>query len=113
MSGIAEMAPFTDDIKGSFDFFRRLLGTDPVAEWPEGATFAVGDVTVLVDDRIVGMDDGPPSEDRFAIAAADLDEACSGLPGSRAFLVEPRERLWGLSAYLRDPHGRLVELTHQ
>ncbi len=58
------------------------------------------------------MDGGPPNEDHFALAVDDLDGACEELRSEGVtFLVEPRDYPWGRSAYLRDPDGRLVELT--
>jgi len=39
-------------------------------------------------------------------------DACEELRGRGfAFLVEPRDYPWGRPAYLRDPDGRLVELS--
>lgn len=114
MSGIAEIALFTDDVEGSLAFYRLILRAEPVAEWPGGALFAAGDVKVLLHDRAASMDPGPPNEDHFAVAAADLDDACATLRArGLSLLVEPREFPWGRSAYLRDPDGRLVELTQQ
>jgi catechol 2,3-dioxygenase-like lactoylglutathione lyase family enzyme len=58
------------------------------------------------------MADGPPNEDHFAIAVDDLDGTCAALgENGLGFLVAPRDYPWGRSAYLRDPDGRLVELT--
>jgi len=112
VSAIAEVAFFTDDLEGTLTFYRLVLGTDPVAEWPGGAIYAVGDVKVLVHDWTSGMEGGPPNEDHVAVAVRDLDAACAGLRAcGLSLLVEPREFPWGRSAYLRDPDGRLVELT--
>lgn len=111
MSGLAEIALFTDDVEGVAAFYRELVGAPPVAEWPGGALFAVGDGKLLVHERAGAMADGPPNEDHFAIAVEDLDAACAALSeGGLKLLVEPRDYPWGRSAYLRDPDGRLVEL---
>jgi catechol 2,3-dioxygenase-like lactoylglutathione lyase family enzyme len=108
---LTEIAVFTDDVPSSSEFYRGLLG-EPVAEWPGGTLFAVGDGKLLVHERAGAIDDGPPNEDHFAVAVDDLDGACAALSASgRAFLAEPRDYPWGRSAYLRDPDGRLVELA--
>lgn len=58
------------------------------------------------------MEDGPPNEDHFAVGVTGLDAACEELrERGVGFLVEPRDYPWGRSAYLRDPDGRLVELS--
>jgi predicted enzyme related to lactoylglutathione lyase len=114
VSAVREVALFSDDVDGSVRFYSLLLGTAPVADWPGGAIFDVGDVKILVHDRRARMTDGPPNEDHIAIAVDDLDTRCEELR-SRAgvVLVEPREYPWGRSAYVRDTDGRLVELTEQ
>ena len=89
-----------------------MLGATPVAEWPGGAIFAVGDAKILVHERTATMKGGPPNEDHFALSVVDLDGFCSALLlAGYAFVVEPREYAWGRSAYLRDPDGRLLELA--
>lgn len=112
MSGIREIALFTDDVAGAAAFYRELLGTGPAAEWPGGALFSVGTGKLLVHERSAAMPDGPPNEDHFALAVENLDPICAALvEAGLTLLVEPREYPWGRSAYLRDPDGRLVELA--
>ena len=112
MTGIAEIAIFTDDVETTSVFYRHLVDATPLSEWPGGATFAIGDGRLLVHERTPDMHDRPPNEDHFAIAVDDLDEACVKLSSrGLALLVEPRDYPWGRSAYLRDPDGRLVELA--
>jgi catechol 2,3-dioxygenase-like lactoylglutathione lyase family enzyme len=112
MTGIAEIALFTDDVAGVSAFYRGVLGAAPVAEWPGGMLFALGEGKLLVHERAAAMRDGPPNEDHFALSVSDLDGACSVLVSDGlALLVEPRDYSWGRSAYLRDPDGRLVELA--
>ena len=114
MSGIAEIALFTDDAEAHIAFYRALLASEPVAEWPGGAIFPAGDARVLVHDRSPGMAGGPPNEDHFAVQVKDLDATCAELRNRGiALLVDPRDFPWGRSAYLRDPDGRLVELAQQ
>lgn len=112
MTEVVEVALFTDDVEAGVAFYRLLLDAEPAAEWPGGAVFAAGGAKVLIHDRAAGMDGGPPNEDHVAVSAADLDAACERLRARGiALLVEPRSFPWGRSAYLRDPDGRLVELT--
>ncbi len=112
MSAIGEIALFTDDVDAVASFYRGLTGAAPVAEWPGGALFAIGEGKLLVHERGAGMTDGPPNEDHFAVAVDDLDATCSALSDAgTTCLVAPRDYAWGRSAYLRDPDGRLVELT--
>jgi catechol 2,3-dioxygenase-like lactoylglutathione lyase family enzyme len=109
---VAEIAIFTDDVPGVSAFYRSLVGSPPVAEWPGGALFAVGGAKILIHERNAAMADGPPNEDHFALSVADLEVACKALrAGGCELLLEPREYSWGRSAYLRDPDGRLVELA--
>jgi catechol 2,3-dioxygenase-like lactoylglutathione lyase family enzyme len=112
VTGISEIALFTDDVASVASFYRQVLGAGPIAEWPGGALFGIGTGKLLVHERASAMPDGPPNEDHFAISVADLDAAWSALAHSDlTLLVEPREYPWGRSAYLRDPDGRLVELA--
>jgi catechol 2,3-dioxygenase-like lactoylglutathione lyase family enzyme len=112
MKRIAEIALFTDDVPGVAAFYRTVLGAAPVGEWPGGALFAVGDAKLLVHERAAALPDGPPNDDHFALAVADLDVASSALTDAGAsLLIPPTDYPWGRSAYLRDPDGRLVELT--
>lgn len=109
---IVEVALFTDDVPALRAVYEQLLETAPEAEWPGGAVFAVAGAKVLVHERAAAIDDGPPNEDHFALGVADLDRACEQLRANGTkLLVEPREYPWGRSAYLRDPDGRLVELS--
>ena len=112
MRSLGEVALFTDDVESVAAFYRGLIGAEPVADWPGGAIFAVGDGKLLVHERAAASGDGPPNEDHFAIVVDDLDEACADLVSQGlGLLVEPRDYPWGRSAYLRDPDGRLVELA--
>jgi catechol 2,3-dioxygenase-like lactoylglutathione lyase family enzyme len=112
MKSLGEIALFTDDVDAAATFYRGLIDAPPVAEWPGGAIFAVGDAKLLVHERAAAMDDGPPNEDHFAMSIDDLDATCTKLVSAGfTFLVGARDYPWGRSAYLRDPDGRLVELT--
>ena len=112
MREIVEVALFTADVEAAKAFYGDLLATRPEAEWPGGAIFAAGSAKLLLHDRGDGPEGGPPNEDHFALAVRALDDTCRELDGRGfALLVEPRDYPWGRSAYLRDPDGRLVELS--
>lgn len=107
-----ELALFTDDVAAARRFYELLLDGPPVAEWPGGAIFAAGEVKVLVHERADADADGPANEDHFAVGVPDVDRACDELRAAGLeLLVEPRDYPWGRSAYLRDPDGRMVELS--
>jgi catechol 2,3-dioxygenase-like lactoylglutathione lyase family enzyme len=112
MTGVTEIALFTDDVTSVSAFYRDLVGAAPVAEWPGGAIFSAGSAKILVHERSGALEDGPPNEDHYALAVDDLDAVCEALRANGlALLVEPRDYPWGRSAYLRDPDGRLVEIA--
>ena len=112
MSRIVELAFFTDGLDTVVGFYRRLLEKEPEAEWLGGAIFAVGHAKLLVHERSRSLEDGPPNDDHFALEVQDVDATCGRLRADGLnILVEPRDFPWGRSAYLRDPDGRLVELT--
>ena len=107
-----EIALFTDDVAAVRRFYELLLGGAPEAEWPGGAIFAAGDLKVLVHERGEPMAGGPANEDHVAVGAPDVDGACDELRAEGLeLLAEPRDYPWGRSAYLRDPDGRMVELS--
>ena len=45
---LSEIALFTDDVDALVDFYRRVLGREPTASWPGGATFDLDGATLLV-----------------------------------------------------------------
>jgi catechol 2,3-dioxygenase-like lactoylglutathione lyase family enzyme len=109
---VVEIALFTDGVEKTSAFYERLLGTAPDAAWPGGAIYAAGGVKVLVHERAGASADGPPNEDHVAIGVSDVDGTCAALRDRGVeLLVDPRDYPWGRSAYLRDPDGRLVELS--
>ncbi len=112
MKDVVEIALFTDDVEAAKRFYVRLLSTPPETEWPGGAIFGAGGTKLLVHERSATIADGLPNEDHFALGVPDLEAACQQLRAQgQVFLVEPGDYPWGRSAYLRDPDGRLVELS--
>jgi catechol 2,3-dioxygenase-like lactoylglutathione lyase family enzyme len=112
MREFVEIALFTDDVEAARGFYEPLVGVRPEVEWPGGAIYAAGAVKLLLHERTGAMEGGPPNEDHVALGVPDVDRSCEELrERGFAFLVEPRDYPWGRSAYLRDPDGRLVELS--
>ena len=101
---VTEIALFTDHVEALVDFYRRVLGREPTASWPGGATFDVDGVTLLVHVRGEPEEGMPPNVDHFAIRVGDVDSEAARLG------TEAKDYDWGRSAYLTDPDGRLVEL---
>ena len=101
---IAEIALFTEDVDGIVGFYRRVLGREPTASWPGGATFDLDGATMLIHVKGEAQEGMPPNVDHFALRVADVDAEASRLG------VEAKDYDWGRSAYLHDPDGRLVEL---
>jgi catechol 2,3-dioxygenase-like lactoylglutathione lyase family enzyme len=110
VTGLAEIAVFTDDVAAASAFYRGLLG-DPVTEWPGGTLFALGGAKLLVHERAAALDDGPPDEDHFALSVEDL----RGLRGTGRARAHPPRRGARLSVgsvrLPSRPGGRLVELA--
>jgi catechol 2,3-dioxygenase-like lactoylglutathione lyase family enzyme len=109
-----EIALFTDDVAAVRRFYELLLDGTPEAEWPGGAIFAAGEMKILVHERTGGTYGGAVNEDHFAVGVPDVDRACDELRAEGLeLLVAPRDYPWGRSAYLRDPDGRMVELSQK
>jgi catechol 2,3-dioxygenase-like lactoylglutathione lyase family enzyme len=112
VSELVEVALFSDDIEAAKAFYRELLGTAPESDWSGGAIFSAGRAKLLVHESGAAQEHGPPNDDHFALSVADLEAVFDHLRAQGlAFLVAPHDYPWGRSAYLRDPDGRLVELT--
>ena len=79
MRDVVEVALFTDDVAAATRFYRTLLESTRRREWPGGAIFAAGNTKLLVHERSAGVANGPPNEDHFALAAADLEGTCEEL----------------------------------
>lgn len=109
---LSEIATFTDNVAEMAQFYRRLLAAEPVAESPDMAIFMVGTTKVFIHRTYTpGPGDLPP-ENHIAFAVPDVDAACAALTAVGLHLeAPPLDYYWGRSAYVRDPDGRLIELT--
>ena len=94
------------------DFYRRLLGSEPLVQSENMAIFQAGETRIFLHYKYQPSDDELPPENHIAFSIINLDEACSALVGSGIALeIPPASYYWGRSAYLRDPEGRLIELA--
>jgi catechol 2,3-dioxygenase-like lactoylglutathione lyase family enzyme len=118
---IIEIALFTGKVAEHTDFYRRLLGRSPDVEVGGMSEFHLGGVTLRIHDsanspavrRRSAGSSAPPDEDHIAFGVEDLDAATdSAIERGLVFEVGPADFDWGRSAYVRDPDGRLVELSH-
>jgi catechol 2,3-dioxygenase-like lactoylglutathione lyase family enzyme len=109
---LAELATFTDDVEGMTAFYRVLLEAEPVAASADMAIFLSGDTRIFIHRAYIPQPGDLPPENHIAFAVPDVDAVCARLAAA-GFVVEapPAAYDWGRSAYLRDPSGRLIELS--
>jgi len=109
---LTEVAHFTDDVAAMRTFGRRLLDSEPIAESPGMAIFALGRSRILIHQTYASADGELPPEDHIAFAIPDVGAACQRLT-QQGLTVEipPNDYDWGRSAYLRDPDEHLIELS--
>lgn len=111
---LIEIARFTPDVAAMTDFYRALLGCEPVAESDGMAIFLVGQTKVFIHQTYTPDAGELPPENHTAFAVPDVDAACAALTDAGVRLeVEPRDYYWGRSAYLRDPDGHLIEIAQE
>jgi catechol 2,3-dioxygenase-like lactoylglutathione lyase family enzyme len=114
MQKLTEVAFFTDDVSGMTAFYKRLLGSEPVAQSKGMAIFMVGPTKIFIHQAYEAGEGELPPENHFAYSVPDLDQACRSLAAEGLGLeVAPREYYWGRSAYLRDADGHLIELIEE
>jgi catechol-2,3-dioxygenase len=114
MPRLAEIALFTADVPRLTGFYERVLGIAPRSRSESHAFFDVGDTTILI--HLVTDDELPqdaPGGDHVAFAVASQDGVSDALRGSGHEVTGPKDYVWGRSAYVRDPDGRLVEIVQE
>lgn len=112
MTKINEVAYFCEDLQAMARFYRRLLGSDPVAQSEGMAIFLAGETKIFLHRTYQPGSGELPPENHIAFAVTDLQACCDSLTADGYTLeVQPAEYYWGRSAYLRDPAGHLVELS--
>jgi len=109
---LVELAYFTDDVKAMENFYRGLLGAEPVARSDDMAIFMSGQTKIFIHRKYVPTAGELPADNHIAFAVEDVDAACEKLTQQGLTLeVPPQDYYWGRSAYLRDPDGHMVEIT--
>ena len=109
---LTEIAFFTDRVTEMASFYRRLLGTAPVAESDGMAIFMTGDTKIFIHRSYVPAPGDLPPQNHVAFSVEDVDAECVTLTRQGLTLeVPPKDYYWGRSAYLRDPDGHLIEIT--
>jgi predicted enzyme related to lactoylglutathione lyase len=112
MVRLSELAIFTEQVSEVLAFYQAILGRAPEWQSDNGGQFTAGDAQVLVHRAMPEAEGGPPNESHFAFAVPELDSAVESLrTRGHTIVAGPEEYDWGRSAYLRDPDGRLVELS--
>ena len=113
MARVGEVAFFTRDVAGLTAFYERLLDRPPESRSDSHASFDLGGTTLFIHVAGNGGEhDGAPNADHVAIAL-DQDEAAERARAGGADVVGPMDFYWGRSAYLRDPDGRVIELSSE
>ena len=111
---LVEIAFFSDDVEQMVAYYQRLLGVAPVAHSEGMAIFMVGNTKIFIHKKYHPEVGKLPPENHIALAVEDVDAACDILIQHGLTLeVPPQDFYWGRSAYLRDPDGHLVEITHE
>lgn len=112
MNKLVEIALFTNKVDQTVEFYRDLLDSEPEYRGANMAIFDVSGVKLLIHEKGEAAAGMPPNEDHFAFGVQDLDASASAasLKGLQLELA-PELYDWGRSAYLRDPGGRLIELS--
>ena len=109
---LVELAYFTENVAQMADFYRSLLGAEPVAQSEDMAIFMSGYTKIFIHRKYPASEGELPPENHSAFAVEDVDATCTELMQNGLTLeVSPKDYYWGRSAYLRDPDGHLVEIT--
>lgn len=109
---LAEHTSFTEDVAGMAEQYGPLLDTEPADRDEDIALFETDSITIRIHRQMEADEDGPPNEDRPAFAVEDVDEEYEALVDhGYEGVSEPADYQWGRAAYVREPDGRLIELT--
>ncbi len=108
---LEEIAIFTDQVKETAEFYLALGGK--VVYQNEGlAIIGFDNVKVLIHTPYQPGEGELPCENHIAFGTHNVDKEINRLSGLGITVeYEPDDYDWGRSAYLRDPDGKLVELT--
>ena len=112
---LVELAYFTDNVTHMSDFYRTLLGAEPVAASDDMAIFMSGETKVFIHKNYPASAGELPPENHtaFAVDAKRVDAVCTSMLHQGLTLeMPPKDYYWGRSAYLRNPDGYLIEITN-
>ena len=108
---LIELAYFTENVQQMANFYRSLLGADPVARSDDMAIFMSGQTKIFIHRKYVSAEGELPADNHIAFAVDDVDSTCETfIQQGMTLEVPPKDYYWGRSAYLRDPDGHMVEL---
>lgn len=108
---LEEIAIFTDQVKETTEFY-LALGAKVVYQNEGLAIIGFDNVKVLIHARYQPGEGELPCENHIAFGTHNVDEEINRLSGLGIPVeYEPDDYDWGRSAYLRDPDGKLVELS--
>lgn len=108
---LTELALFTADVAAVTAFYERVLGVAPSERSEQHSAFQLGELVLRIHVAVDSAPDDPPADDHVAFTVAGLDDHAAALTAAGVAIDGPRDLPWGRSAYVRDPDGRLVELT--
>jgi catechol 2,3-dioxygenase-like lactoylglutathione lyase family enzyme len=112
MPRLVEIALFTEEVDRVVDFYQKFLGVEPEYRAASIAIFNFSGMHLLIHEKGEPSPGMPLNADHFAFGVRDLDEAARAVTGRGLKMeLEPAKYEWGRSAYLRDPDGRMVELS--
>jgi catechol 2,3-dioxygenase-like lactoylglutathione lyase family enzyme len=111
---LSEFAYFTDNVPQMTDFYRKLLGMEPVAQSADMAIFMSGETKLFIHRNYPPSEGELPPRNHIAFTVADVDAICQTLMEQGLVMeVLPQDYYWGRSAYLSDPDGNLLEITKE
>ncbi|MBC8508106.1 MAG: VOC family protein [Anaerolineales bacterium] len=114
MKKLVELAFFVDDVEANANFYRGLLGVEPVAQSEGMAILMSGDTKIFIHKKYTPGEGELPPENHLAFTVEDIDGECKNLTNQGIEIeVEPKDYYWGRSAYLRAPDGQLIELIQE
>lgn len=108
---LTELALFTSDVPGVTAFYERVLGIAPADRSDDHAVLVLGELVLRIHVAVEPAPGDPPAGDHVAFTVDELDDRAVELAAAGIALDGPRDLPWGRSAYVRDPDGRLVELS--
>ena len=77
-------------------------------------SFTLGQIKYFLHKKVTREKEMPQNEDHVEFKVEDMRKEVTRLKNGGFVLEnEPKEYYWGISAYLRDPEGRFIELVQK